>query len=77
MAIFLHKFPEGFTVASLMLASGQIEARGVYFVRDSGRGDTAGHGLNVSGARGGGIRAAVFSRRDALCRGLRFDPGSE
>ena len=29
IAIFLHKIPEGFTVASLMLASGQSRTRSV------------------------------------------------
>ena len=45
VAIFLHKLPEGFTVASLMLASGQSRRRGVSFVGDPGRGDAAGMAL--------------------------------
>ncbi len=45
IAIFLHKLPEGFTVASLMLASGHSRRPRSCRVGDPGRDDPAGHGL--------------------------------
>ena len=74
VAIFLHKLPEGFTVASLMLASGQSRARGVRFVGDSGRRDAAGHGADVPAAQHGGGCVAAFGGSHALRRGVRPDP---
>ena len=51
VAIFLHKFPEGFTVASLMLASGQ--SRRVAFISSAilGGATLAGDGVDVLAAR--------------------------
>ena len=66
IAIFLHKLPEGFTVASLMLASGQSEASGVSVGCDLGRGDAFGHGFDVCVARDSGVCAAFFCGGDAF-----------
>ena len=53
LAIFLHKIPEGFTVASLMLASGQSRPQRVCLVGDSG-GQLLGIGADVLAAQHGG-----------------------
>ena len=77
VAIFLHKIPEGFTVASLMLASGQ--SRRVAFVSSAilGRCDAGGHGFDVSAADDCGGRAAIFRGRYALRRCVGPDPRSK
>ena len=51
LAIFLHKMPEGFTVASLMLASGQSRRDGIPVVGDLGAAHASGNGLDVCAAQ--------------------------
>ena len=77
LAIFLHKLPEGFTVASLMLASGQ--SRRAAFVSSVilGGCDVARHGADVRAAQHGGGCAAAVGGRDALRRCLGPDSRSE
>ena len=69
-AVFLHKLPEGFTVASLMLASGQ--SRRAAFVSSVilGANDFAGDGVHVLAAWDGRDCAAAFGGGDALCGGV-------
>src|ERR1039457_3735500 len=67
IAVFLHKIPEGFTVASVMLAGGQ------------GRGGALRAGsacIHPRGGRGQG-RPAALGRRHHLCRRNRPGPRGE
>ena len=80
MAIFLHKIPEGFTVASLMLASGQSGRAAFDFVRaigDPRRLDAGRDGFDVSVADYGGGCAAVFRGSYVVRCGVGPDTGSE
>ncbi len=77
LAIFLHKLPEGFTVASLMLGERTEPARGVRFVGNSGRRDVAGDGADVRTAQHGAGCIAAFRWRDTVRRGLGPDSRSE
>ena len=77
VAIFLHKIPEGFTVASLMLASGQSRMGGFYVLGDPGGNYAAGHGADVSAARCCGGRLAAFGGGDAVRGRVRSDPRGE
>ena len=77
LAIFLHKIPEGFTVSSVMLASGRSRgtAWGASVVLgrlDSGRSSDDG---NLSPSRGRG--SAALGRSHDLCRSFRSDSGSQ
>ena len=71
VAIFLHKLPEGFTVASLMLASGQ--SRRVAFVSSVILGGTTLLGMALMFLLRGTVadRAAAVGRRYTLCGRLR------
>ena len=74
LAILLHKAPEGFTMASVMLASGRSRTDGALLRRGAGRG----HAGRRAGDRAGSQLAAVWtahlSRRGALCG--RHRPGA-
>ena len=74
VAIFLHKLPEGFTVASLMLAEprGGAGVVGDFGRRHAGR---RGADLLVAGPSGGCV--AFFGGRDALCGSFGLDSRSE
>ncbi len=77
LAIFLHKIPEGFTVASLMLASGQSRRVGVHFFGNSWRRDAGRDGIDVHVADYRGGRAAIFRGRYAVCCRVGPDPRGE
>jgi ZIP family zinc transporter/zinc and cadmium transporter len=59
IAIFLHKLPEGFTVASLMMASGQGKRRAFYSSAILGAATLAGVGLMFIWSAQVGIALAV------------------
>ncbi len=77
LAIVLHKIPEGFTVASLMLASGQSRRTGFLAAIWLGVATVAGILPDGLAAFAGRLCAAVFGGRHALCRCLRSNPRSE
>ena len=77
VAVFLHKLPEGFTVASRgagqRTRAAQRNPRG-WVIRSS---DAAGSFADERAAEPTEIRAADFRRSDALCCCDRFAAGSE
>ncbi len=73
LAIFLHKIPEGFTVSSVMLASGTQPGHSLGRVGSSRRfnpGWSLNHGPLPPSCRRG---PAAGGRSHYLCRGLRSD----
>jgi zinc transporter ZupT len=64
LAIFLHKLPEGFTVASLMLASGQSRRAAFWSSAILG-------GATLLGM------ALMFALGDVVCGGVGPDPGGK
>ncbi|MGD0956225.1 MAG: ZIP family metal transporter [Candidatus Acidiferrales bacterium] len=68
VAIFLHKIPEGFTVASLMLTSGQ--SRTAAFTSSAILGGATLAGMGLMFVQRGGRCAAVLGGRHSLCGGV-------
>ncbi len=80
VAVFLHKLPEGFTVASVVLASGQGKRNAMQ--RDSRggvirSGDAFGGALDERAPGAIEVRAAALGGSDFVRRGNRFAAGSE
>ena len=67
IAIFLHKMPEGFTVASVMLASGRGRARRAALRRRRRFRHAGRHLSHQLAARLGARRPAALRRRGHLC----------
>ena len=74
LAILLHKAPEGFTMASVMLASGRSRDRGLLFRGCAGSRHAAGRAGHRAGAALDALWPARLRRRGALCRRQR--PGA-
>ena len=71
VAIFLHKLPEGFTVASAVLASGESRRNAILASGLLGAATLLGVLLTTLLAEPTQVRAAAFGRRHALCCGHR------
>ena len=72
VAVFLHKLPEGFTVASVVLASGQGRRNAILAAGLLGAATLLGVLLTSAAAEPTEVRAAAFRRRDGLRGGHRF-----
>ena len=81
IAVFLHKFPEGFTIASMVLAAGK--GRKEVFIRDfDHRSDNSVRRFIILFRRlklrfYGRLRASVGERRNFICGGERSDSRSQ
>jgi len=78
IAVFLHKFPEGFTIASMLLAAGKgfREVLIATSVIDARRGvDVRIHRSTLRILNR--LCLATGKRSDSLCRGERPDPGGQ
>ena len=78
-AVFLHKFPEGFTIASMILAAGK-GFKEVMFATSSSRSDDFSRRSALLFHRDKNwfhsrLRASAGERRNALCGGERLDTG--
>ena len=81
IAILLHKMPEGFTVASIMLASGRSTRTALMATMAIGAATLAGVVavalLNDRVRQRRWLCTSLFGRRHALRCGQRFDSGGE
>ena len=71
LAVFLHKIPEGFTVGSVMLASGRSRRHRLGSVRRTWVAATLAGVLTMAVFRHHVERVAAFGRSDDLCRRIR------
>ena len=73
LAVFLHKIPEGFTVTSVMLASGLSKGKSWFASVMLGSGDGGRSADHGGGSPRGGLRIAAGGGSDDLCGGVGLD----